>query len=183
METRAIVKNRKREYRRCQRRNIFVFEEKKNRNIERLFSKTNKDDFWKSVQSYKEDEKHKELSKDEREELINEIKKLFTMDNDLLRNDEEKLNIVETVKNYETSCRHNIRAMEKVYVNDVTIMKIIKELKNSNTRGHDGMNNNMIKMILVNDIVVEKIKSFINLILFSGYVPKSLNTSIIIPIM
>ena len=45
------------------------------------------------------------------------------------------------------------------------------------------MNNNMIKMILVNDIVVEKIKSFINLILFSGYVPKSLNTSIIIPIM
>jgi hypothetical protein len=89
METRAIVKNRKREYRRCQRRNIFVFEEKKNRNIERLFSKTNKDDFWKSVQSYKEDEKHKELSKDEREELINEIKKLFTMDNDLLRNDEK----------------------------------------------------------------------------------------------
>ena len=182
-ETRANDKNRKTEYRRCQRWNIFVFEEKKNRNIERLFSKTNKDDFWKSVQSYKEDESHKELTKDEREELINEIKSLFTMDNELLRNDEQKLNIVETVKNYEKSCRHNIRAIEKVYVNDVTIRKIIKELKNLNTRGHDGMNNNMIKMILVNDIVVEKITSFINLILFSGYVPKSLNTSIIIPIM
>jgi hypothetical protein len=71
----------------------------------------------------------------------------------------------------------------KTYVNNEIIRKIIKELKNSNTRGHDEMNNNMLKMIFVNDLVAEKIKLFVNLILHSGYIPKTLNTSIFIPII
>jgi hypothetical protein len=45
------------------------------------------------------------------------------------------------------------------------------------------MNNNMLKMIFVNDLVIEKIKLFVNLILYTGYIPKTLNTSIIIPII
>jgi hypothetical protein len=45
------------------------------------------------------------------------------------------------------------------------------------------MNNNMVKMILDNDTVIEKIKSFMNMTLHTGYVAKKLNTSIIIPII
>ncbi len=33
-----------------------MFEEKKNKNIENMFVKTSKDDFWKSIRSYKEGE-------------------------------------------------------------------------------------------------------------------------------
>lgn len=70
-----------------------------------------------------------------------------------------------------------------MYANKHIISRVIKELKYSNTRGNDGMNNNMVKMILDNDTVIEKIKSFMNMILHTGYVPKKLNTSIIIPII
>jgi hypothetical protein len=161
------VKNRKREYRRCQRRSIFVFEEKKNKNIENMFVKTSKDDFWKSIRSYKEGENKHPLSKIEREELINELKKLFTMNNEEINNDAEKMNIVEIVNSHELICKQNISSMDKTYVNNEIIRKIIKELKNSNTRGHDGMNNNMLKMIFVNDLVIEKIKLFVNLILYT----------------
>jgi len=160
-----------------------VFEEKKNKNIENMFVKTSKDDFWKSISSYKEGENKHPLSKIEREELINELKKLFTMNNEEINNDAEKMNIVEIVNNHELICKQNISSMDKTYVNNEIIRKIIKELKNSNTRGHDGMNNNMLKMIFVNDLVIEKIKLFVNLILYTGYIPKTLNTSIIIPII
>ena len=105
------------------------------------------------------------------------------MNNDEITNDAEKMNFVEIVNSNELRCKENISSIDKTFVNNEIIRKIIKELKNSNTRGHGGMNNNMLKMIFVNDLVVEKIKLFVNLILHSGYIPKTLNTSIIIPII
>jgi hypothetical protein len=73
------------------------------------------------------------------------------MNNEEINNDAEKMNIVEIVNSHELICKQNISSMDKTYVNNEIIRKIIKELKNSNTRGHDGMNNNMLKMIFVND--------------------------------
>jgi len=59
-----------------------------------------------------------------------------------------------------------------VYANKHIISRAIKELKYSNTRDNDGMNNNMVKMILDNDTVIEKIKSFMNMILHTGFCSK-----------
>ena len=159
----ANVKNRKREHRRCQRRTIFVFEENKKKNIERLFNQLNKDDFWKSIRSYKDGENNKDMTISERGELIKELKELFTMDNDLVINDREKLNIVETVINYETRCKQSITEIEKSYANDLMIRKIKRELKNSNTRGHDGtkstknqweIDDPVMKMTFINEILM-----------------------------
>jgi len=89
-ESRLNVKIRKKEYRKCQRRSVFIFEEKKNKNIEKLFTSTNKEDFWKSIKSYKEGSNLTIKNEDEKKELINELKSLFSINKDLIEEDVEK---------------------------------------------------------------------------------------------
>jgi hypothetical protein len=68
------VNNRKKEYRKFQRRSLFIFEEKKNKNIEKLFINRDEEDFWKSLKSYKEGYNSTIKNDDEKTELINELK-------------------------------------------------------------------------------------------------------------
>ena len=170
-EIRLNVKIRKKEYRKCQRRSVFIFEEKKNKNIEKLFTSTNKEDFWKSIKSYKEGSNLTIKNEDEKKELINELKSLFSINKDLIEEDLEKKEIDELVNKHEKECEKKFKEIDKVYANKHMISRVIKELKYSNTRGNDGMNNNMVKMVLDNDTVIEKIKSFMKMILNTGYVP------------
>ena len=159
-ESEVCFKKRKKEYRRCQRRSIFVFEEKKNKNIDKLLTNVNKDDFWKSIRSFKNGDNDQTKNEIEKKEIIKEIKGLFTMNNESIANDMEKMKIVDEVKKYENECRREYSKIEKDYLNNEMMKRIMKELKNSNTRRHDGMNNNMVKMISGNEVVVEKMKQF-----------------------
>ena len=159
-ESEVCFKKRKKEYRRCQRRSIFVFEEKKNKNIDKLLTNVNKDDFWKSIRSFKNGDNDQTKNEIEKKEIIKEIKGLFTMNNESIANDMEKMKIVDEVKKYENECRREYSKIEKDYLNNEMMRRIMKELKNSNTRGHDGMNNNMVKMISGNEVAVEKMKKF-----------------------
>jgi hypothetical protein len=56
-ESLLAVKNSKRKFRREQRRCIFVFEECENRNIEGLFDKPSKEEFWKFLDQFKDGKK------------------------------------------------------------------------------------------------------------------------------
>ena len=72
-----IKKERKKEYRKEQRRSIFTFEESKNKNVEKLFQSNNKDDFWKSISSYRNTDEQSSLNEYEKKELADSIKELF----------------------------------------------------------------------------------------------------------
>ena len=120
----------------------------------------NKDDFCKSIRSFKYGDNDQTKNEIEKKEIIKEIKGLFTMNNESIANDMEKMKIVDEVKKYENECRREYSKIEKDYLNNEMMKRIMKELKNSNTRRHDGMNNNMVKMISGNEVVVEKMKQF-----------------------
>ena len=52
----------KRNFRRKQRRCVFIYEEKNNRKIENLFDKPSKEDFWKSLDKYKQCRKNADIN-------------------------------------------------------------------------------------------------------------------------
>ena len=62
------------------------------------------------------------------------------------------------------------------------IIDCIKDMKNSNTPGYDGISNNMIKKTM-SDRLIQVLKDLFNAILCSGIIPDNLNRSIIIPIV
>jgi hypothetical protein len=61
------------------------------------------------------------------------------MNNESIANNTEKMKIVEEVKKYENECRNEYVKIEKGYINNEMMRRIMKVLKNSNTRGHDGI--------------------------------------------
>ncbi len=75
-----------------------------------------------------------------------------------------------------------VSTSEKEYINRETFKVIIKYLKVSNSKGYDGMSNNILKFTNL-EVVQHKIMVLINAILNTGYTPKTLNRSIIIPKM
>ena len=52
-DNRLNYKIHKKNFRRIQRRNIFIYERNKSKNIEHLFEINNKEDFWKAFYSFK----------------------------------------------------------------------------------------------------------------------------------
>ena len=103
-------------------------------------------------------------------------------DGQLLILKEKILQIIERVEKHEVHTRMIFTTVDKQYVSRISIKEIIKDMKNSNTRGYDGMNNNMIKGSN-SELCYDKITTLINAILNTGYIPKNLNRSIIIPII
>ncbi len=68
----------------------------------------------------------------------------------------------------------------KTYINSQVIIDCIKDMKNSNTQGYDGISNNMIKKTM-SDRLIQVLKDLFNAFLCSGIIPDNLNRSIIIP--
>jgi hypothetical protein len=181
-DSKKDMKVAKKKFRKEQRRCVFVFEEGRNKNIENLFNKPSKEEFWKSLGEFKNTKHECQISESNSEQLKKSIYNLFQLDNEKIMGDREKVEIVKAVENYEKEARENFNNKEKQYINRETIKNIISELKNSKTRGYDGMCNNMVK-IINSEIIQHKITTLINAILNTGYTPKLLNRSIIIPII
>ena len=176
------MKKAKRNFRKEQRRCVFIYEEKKNRKIENLFDKPSKEDFWKAVDNFKNCSKDTDINEANSNVLKNNIRELFKLNSEKIENDQEKTEIEENVKKYEMNAKQNVKKESKEYINSSTIKYIIKEMKTSNTRGIDGMNNNMVKYAN-SELIHYKISLLINAILCTGYTPKKLNRTIIVPII
>ena len=176
------AKGLKKEYRRLQRKCKFIYEEKKVKNIETLFKSNSKEDFWKSVQIYKNSEKGDSLEHSEEKLLIKNFTELFTQDEEMVNKDQIKKEIKNDVIEYENKTKNELNSTEKIYISHSSIKQCIKELKNSNSKGFDGLSNNMIKNV-GSELIINKIKTLINAILYSGLIPKHFNRSVIIPII
>jgi methyl coenzyme M reductase alpha subunit len=103
------------------------------------------------------------------------------LNNEKIENDQDKIEILKCVNRYEIKAKEDVKKDEKEYINRAAIKYIIKELKNTNARGIDGMNNNMVKRVN-SELIQYKISLLINAILYTGYTPKNLNRTIILPI-
>ena len=182
IEARENYKELKRDFRKTQRRCQFVYDEKKCKKIDKLFEKSTKDEFWKSFQAYKRVNSNGNIDEENVEVLMESVTKLFKLENSVIDSDPLKSQIKTDVQTYEDIMRVAMDKKDKPYVNLKTIQDIIKELKTSNTKGWDGLSNNMIKNIEGNSIA-HKIKTLINAIICGGKIPKELNRSIIIPII
>jgi hypothetical protein len=110
------------------------------------------------------------------------MRDLFKLNTSKIDNDPSKIEIVERVKEYERDKRSKLNTVEREYISRDAIKRIIKELNTSNTRGFDGMCNNMIKYVN-SDLIQDKIMLLINAIIGTCYTPKMLNRSVIIPII
>ena len=112
-ESLLAVKNAKRKFRREQRRCVFVFEECKNRNIEVLFDKPSKEEFWKSLDHFKDSKKERLINDKDTKILKENITSLFTQRKENIENDVDKMKIVEAVNKYEKQIRPTVTAQEK----------------------------------------------------------------------
>jgi len=111
-----------------------------------LFNKPSKDDFWKALDGFKRN-KDTGISGENTKLLQESMKELFKLNIGKIENDPSKIEIVEIVKRYEREEKTKLKSSDRQYISIESIKKIINELKISNTRGFDGMCNNMIKMV------------------------------------
>jgi hypothetical protein len=146
-----------------------------------LFNKPSKDDFWKALDGFKRN-KDMGISGENTKFLQESMKELFKLNISKIENDPTKIEIVERVKRYEREEKTKLKSSDRQYISIESIKKIINELKISNTRGFDGMFNNIIEKVN-SELIQHKIRLLINAILGTGYTPKLLNRSIIIPII
>ena len=90
--------------------------------------------------------------------------------------------IIREVNTWIERGKKNFNNNNKTYINSQVIIDCIKDMKNSNTQGYDGISNNMIKKTM-SDRLIQVLKDLFNAILCSGIIPDNLNRSIIIPIV
>ena len=178
-ENRLQRKIYKKQFRRIQRRNIFMYEQNKAKNIEHLFDINNKEDFWKAFNSFKNYEKVSTLTIDNSNELLSHFKNIFHNDNpDLITNDNQKA-IIDQISAFKEECQNSFLSSEKSYVNSKMLDECIVEMKSSNCYRVDGVSSNMIKQGK-SDSLILLLKSLINAILCSCHIPYEFNRSKII---
>ena len=182
------VKKCKKEFRKVQRRNMFMYENNRNKNIESLFRISNKEEFWKAFNSCKESDTHidnvscKIDSNKDNKRCFDHFNRLFNRNfEDNLFNEQQK-EIIREVNLWKERCKNNFSTNDKNYVSSNMIVQCINEMKPSNSAGYDGITNNMLKKSM-SDRLICVLKDFINAILCTGVIPENFNRSIIIPII
>jgi hypothetical protein len=105
----------KRNFRREQRRCVFIYEEKNNRNIENSFDKQSKEDFWKSFDKYKNCSKSADKNEVNKNELGKNLRELFKLNTEKIENDQEKIEIVESLKRYELKAEEDKKRRKRIY--------------------------------------------------------------------
>jgi hypothetical protein len=106
-DNRLNYKIHKKNFRRIQRRNIFIYERNKSKNIEHLFETNNKEDFWKAFYSFKNKCKNDPYSDSQSSRLFDHFTKLFNSDNENINDDIHKQMVDERVKSYINECVSN----------------------------------------------------------------------------
>jgi hypothetical protein len=144
-DNRVNYKIHKKNFRRIQRRNMFIYEKNKSKNIEHLFEINNKDSFWKAFNSYKYGDKKISFSDSQANDLFNHFQKLFQSNYEDIEDVNHKQTINQRVNLYYNECKSNYHDKEKIYVNNRLIEDCIEEMNALNCHGWDGVCSNMIK--------------------------------------
>jgi hypothetical protein len=181
-DNRLNYKIHKKNFRRIQRRNIFMYETNKSKNIEHLYEINNKDSFWKAFNSYKNGDKSISYSDSQVNDLFTHFKKLFHSTNEEVTDDNHKQNINQRVKSYYNECKTSYHNKDKIYVNNRLIEECIEEMNASNSHGWDGVCSNMVKNGNSYSLI-RLLKSLFNSIICSGFIPTDFNRVIINPII
>jgi len=182
------VKKCKKEFRKAQRRNMFIYENNKNKNIENLFGINNKDDFWKAFNSFKErdsnneDARSQENVNEENKKCFDHFNKLFNKNFEPTELNNHQKEVIQEVNNWKQRCELNFSTNDRNYVSSKMIIDCINDTKPSNSAGFDGISNNMIKKSM-SDRLISVLKDFMNAILCTGIIPENFNRSPIIPII
>lgn len=171
------IKIQKKLFRSIQRNNIFLDNMKEFDKLESIARKKNKDKFWKFINN-----KKKKLSNTNKiditiEDLTNHFKKLFSEDYNDLNNEQTKIEVT-VFKTFDEFLNKPISH----FFSMKNLEKVLKTLKNSNVKGHDGIDYNMLK-----SVNPEKLQPFLlgffNYFLSAKSIPLNFNISIINPIL
>jgi hypothetical protein len=182
------VKKCKKEFRKAQRRNMFIYENNKNKNIENLFGINNKDEFWKAFNSFKErdsnneDARSQENINEENKKCFDHFNKLFNKNFEPTELNNHQKEVIQEVNNWKQRCELNFSTNDRNYVSSKMIIDCINDMKLSNSAGFDGISNNMIKKSM-SDRLISVLKDFMNAILCTGRIPENFNRILIIPII
>jgi len=188
MNDKIRVKKSKKEFRRAQRRNMFIYENNKNKNIESLFGINNKEGFWKAFNSFKdrdsnhEDARSQEKVKDENKKCFDHFNKLFNKNFESTKFNNQQKEVIREVNNWKQRCKVNFSSNDRKYVSTKMIIDCINDMKPSKSVGFDGISNYMIKKSM-SDRLISVLKDFMNAILCTGIIPENFNRSIIMPII
>jgi len=169
--------NLKKDFRRIQRRNQFLEEQRELNNLDRLAKEKNKNKFWRFVR------KNRKKIKDNKEISINPTSlfnhyRQFFYENEFNLNPEQKLISEKVNKAFDSFSKNKI--IKKFKESDLD--KVLKELKNSHVKGFDKISYNMIIYGLTQKSK-EFILFFFNKIMELMIIPKNFNVSIIKPIL
>ena len=167
----------KRSFRRVQRLNQFMTEQKELNNLDRLAKEKNKNKFWRFVRKNRKKRKNNKEITINPESLFNHYKQFF-YENDSQLNEEQKLISDKVSYTFNSFSKNKIIKKFK----DSDLEKVIKELKKSDVKGFDKVSYNMIINAVTHNSQ-EFILFFFNKIMELMKIPKNFNVSIIKPIL
>jgi hypothetical protein len=175
----TYLKDLKKKFRKIQRKNIYLYENNKVKNIDNLFKIKNKNKFWKEIKKLKTKkiDTFEEIDKG----LITEhFKKIFS--EDLILSESQKI-IHKAVDEYHDELKkiYKNEKNPKIFrINKDNLKSIINEFNASNTQGIDGISYNMLR--ICGNQTLDTISQLFNFILNFAIIPKNFNISIIKPI-
>ena len=172
----------KKQFRKIQRRNIFLYEQGKVKNIENLFEINNKTDFWKAFNAYKSGNKTENIDEYKSNQLFEHFKNNFQKQNIDLVSSEMQNEVINRVNLYKEECKAQFHNNEAQYISRMEIEEYIDVMKGSNSSGWDGISSNMLKYGK-SDSLIDLIKNLMNAIIRSGHIPLNFNRSIIHPVI
>jgi hypothetical protein len=183
-ETSNMIKLFKKQFRKIQRQQVFLYDLNGYYRVDNLAKIKNKYNFWKSVREYKSKNNSKEEKVDIETKILRDYYKNYF--NQTQNNENEMhITISNKVKDFEEKKNQAFeegKNLNKKLFEKLDIEYVIKRTKTSNTKGYDGMNNNMIKYGHSN-YTSSYLLWFFNFIKVYNIIPNNFNLGIINPLI
>ena len=171
------ISNLKKKFRKIQRQNIYLLEQKELNKFESLARKKDKPKFWKFIKSKRKSRSNEKEVTSSPQNLFDHYSKFFFEKYTNLSKEQIEIEkeVNEMSKNYKKPEKLPFFTLDQLDM-------ILKNLKSSNVRGHDSISYSLLK-----NITSIKFKllllDFFNQFLITGTIPSKLNYSLIKPIL
>ena len=180
VESIAEIKILKTKFRRIQRQNIYLSVAKEHNTLDRLAREKDKNKFWKFIKNKR---KKRAVEKDvsiPQDALFNHYSTFFT---DNINNlTEEQIDISAKVKEFLNNYSTPQNEEDLPFFKFEILEEILKELEDSNVKGHDGLTYSYLKKCASNKLTCI-LWNFFNLFIKYNVIPDNFNISIIKPII
>lgn len=150
----------KKQFRKKQRKNIYLYEKSKCINIDNLLNSKNPKEFWNKIKSINNNNKENEkFTENEIHKLQENYRNYFFKDK---HDSDQDADMIQTVENKfdEIKNKYNLHDNNINITNETAILSIINDMKKSNAQGFDALSTNMIKS--VNNVIAPQIALLIN---------------------